>query len=102
LGTILREGPHFGVHTLIWCDTQTNLSRWLDRQSLTDLSWRVLFQMSATDSANLMDGPDASRLGVHRAILFNEEQGEFEKFRPYGPPPPDWLAWVKQQLADRE
>jgi DNA segregation ATPase FtsK/SpoIIIE, S-DNA-T family len=21
LATILREGPHFGVHTLIWCDT---------------------------------------------------------------------------------
>ncbi|MCL4205697.1 MAG: AAA family ATPase [Pirellulaceae bacterium] len=101
LATILREGPHFGVHTLIWCDTYTNLSRWLDRQSLTDLSWRVLFQMSATDSANLMDSPDASRLGVHRAILFHEEQGEFEKFRPYGPPPPDWLAWVKQQLAER-
>jgi DNA segregation ATPase FtsK/SpoIIIE, S-DNA-T family len=99
LATILREGPHFGVHTLLWCDTYSNLSRWLDRQSLTDLSWRVLFQMSATDSANLMDSPEASRLGVHRAVLYNEEQGEYEKFRPYGPPPADWLAWVKQQLA---
>ncbi len=101
LAKILREGPNFGIHTLIWCDTYTNLNRWLDRQSLTDLSWRVLFQMSATDSANLMDSPDASRLGVHRAVLFNEELGEFEKFRPYGPPPPDWLTWVKQRLCGR-
>ncbi|MCH5376741.1 MAG: AAA family ATPase, partial [Planctomycetes bacterium] len=31
LAMILREGPHFGVHTLIWCDTYTNLNRWLDR-----------------------------------------------------------------------
>ncbi len=99
LATILREGPHFGIHTLIWCDTYNNLSRWIDRTSLTDLAWRILLQMSATDSANLMDSPEASRLGVHRAILYNEEQGEFEKLRPYGPPPPDWLAWVKQQLS---
>ncbi len=99
LATILREGPHFGIHTLIWCDTYNNLSRWIDRTSLTDLAWRILLQMSATDSANLMDSPEASRLGVHRAILYNEEQGDFEKFRPYGPPPPAWLAWVNQHLS---
>lgn len=97
--SILREGPNFGVHTLIWCDTFTNLNRWLDRQSMNDIAWRVLMQMSATDSANLMDSPDASRLGVHRAILYNDEQGEAEKFRPYGPPSPEWLAEVKATLT---
>jgi hypothetical protein len=99
--TILREGPNFGVHTLIWCDTFTNVNRWIDRQSMSDLTIRVLFQMSATDSANLMDTPEASRLGVHRAILYSEEQGEFEKFRPYGPPEPDWLSWVRERLESR-
>ena len=34
LATILREGPAVGVHTLAWCDSQSNLSRWLDRQAL--------------------------------------------------------------------
>jgi len=97
--TILREGPNFGVHTLIWCDTFANVSRWIDRQSMSDLAIRVLYQMSATDSANLMDSPEASRLGMHRAILYSEEQGEFEKFRPYGPPSPDWLGWVREQLT---
>jgi hypothetical protein len=87
------------VHTLVWSDTYTTVGRWIDRQSLSDFAWRVLFQMSATDSANLMESPEASRLGVHRAMLYNEEQGEFEKFRPYGPPSADWLAWVKSQLS---
>jgi DNA segregation ATPase FtsK/SpoIIIE, S-DNA-T family len=99
--TLLREGPNFGIHTLIWCDNFTNLNRWLDRQVLHDLAMRVLFQMSAGDSANLMDTPEASRLGIHRAILYNEEQGEFEKFRPYGLPDDAWLRWVRDQLLSR-
>jgi hypothetical protein len=101
LATILREGPNLGVHTSIWCDTFTNVNRWLDRQAMNDLGYRVLFQMSATDSANLMESPEASRLGVHRAILYNEEHGEHERFRPYGPPDTEWLAWVRQQLEQR-
>jgi DNA segregation ATPase FtsK/SpoIIIE-like protein len=99
--TILRDGPLVGVHTLMWCDTFSNVNRWFDRQTLRDLDHRVLFQMSATDSSNLMDSPNASRLGVHRAILYSEEQGKFEKFRPYGLPDEDWLAWVKQAFEDR-
>jgi hypothetical protein len=48
-----------------------------------------------------MDTPEASRLGIHRAILYNEEQGEFEKFRPYGLPDDAWLRWVRDQLQAR-
>jgi hypothetical protein len=99
--TILREGPNFGVHSLIWCDTFSNLGRWIDRAGMNDFALRVLFQMSATDSANLMESPEASRLGVHRVILYNEEQGEYEKLRPYGPPSADWIAWVKEQFEKR-
>jgi hypothetical protein len=98
---ILRDGPLAGVHTLIWCDTYNNLTRSCDRQTLRDLDQRVLLQMSATDSSNLMDSPAASRLGMHRAILFSEEQGQAEKFRPYGLPSAEWLAWVAQALQDR-
>jgi hypothetical protein len=31
-----------------------------------------------------------------------EEQGQFEKFRPYGPPPKEWVQWVKQRLDARK
>jgi hypothetical protein len=49
-----------------------------------------------------MDSPQASRLGVHRAILYDEGQGLIEKFRPYGLPSAEYLAWVKQHLFGRE
>jgi hypothetical protein len=99
--SLLREGPAHGIYTLLFCDTYNNLTRWLDRQTLRELDHRVLFQMSATDSSNLMDSPDASRLGVHRALLFSEEQGTMEKFRPYGPPSDRWLRTI-DELADVE
>ena len=95
---ILREGPAVGIHTLVCCDTFNNVNRWFDRQTLRDLDYRVLCQMSATDSSNLMDSPAASRLGTHRALLYSEEQGSFEKFRPYAPPSDEWLSWVRQQF----
>ncbi len=101
LATLLREGPAFGVHAMIWFDTYNNVNRTFDRQSLRELDHRILFQMSATDSANLMDSPIASRLGEHRAILYSEEQGQFEKFRPYGPPSAEWIEWAREQLSKR-
>ena len=99
--SILRDGPAFGIHTLIWCDTYNNVNRWIDRQTLRDIEMRVLFQMGATDSSNLMDSPEASRLGIHRAIIYSEELGQWEKFRPYGPPDETWLAWVRRCLETR-
>ncbi len=99
--TILREGPPLGIHTAIWCDTYSNVARMLDRQSLQDFEMRILFQMNGNDSSSLMDSPEASRLGVHRAILYDEGQGLIEKFRPYGLPSAEYLAWVKKHLQGR-
>ena len=73
----------------------------LDRQSMQDFEMRVLFQMNANDSSSLMDSPEASRLGVHRAILYDEGQGRMEKFRPYGLPSAEWLAQVESHLRGR-
>jgi DNA segregation ATPase FtsK/SpoIIIE, S-DNA-T family len=99
--TILREGPPTGIHTIVWCDTYANVSRMFDRQNMQDFEMRILFQMNANDSASLMDSPEASRLGVHRAILYDEGQGLLEKFRPYGLPSKEYLAWVKERLHGR-
>jgi len=97
--TILREGPAVGVHVLTWADTLSTLERTLDRQTMREFDHRVLFQMSATDSSNLIDAPTANQLGFHRALLYSEEQGGFEKFRPYAALPSDWLAKVKNALT---
>jgi S-DNA-T family DNA segregation ATPase FtsK/SpoIIIE len=100
--TILREGPAAGVHTVVWCDSLTNVSRWLDRQALRDFDMRVLMQMSANDSSNLMDSPAASKLGGHTAIFYSEERGQAEKFRPYGLPTNDWLSSVAGRLKSKD
>jgi DNA segregation ATPase FtsK/SpoIIIE, S-DNA-T family len=95
---LLREGASLGIHLLIWCDTFTNLQRAVDRAGLRELALRVVFQMSVADSSNLIDNPLAAKLGVHRALFSSEEDGRLEKFRPYGLPSDEWLAWVKSQL----
>ncbi len=96
---IVREGPSLGVQTIAWCDTYSNTTRWLSTQSIREFELRVCFQMNATDSANLVDAPTASRLGPNRAVLYVEEVGAAEKFRPYGTPDPDWLADIGRQLS---
>ncbi|MBX2997699.1 MAG: hypothetical protein KF893_04250 [Caldilineaceae bacterium] len=93
---ILRDGPEVGVHTLVWCDTVTNLNRTLDRRLLREFALRVAFQMSAEDSSTLLDSPAASKVGPNRAYLYSEDEGRLEKFRPYGLPALDWLAATAQ------
>jgi hypothetical protein len=99
--SILRDGPPVGVHTIVWCDSLNNLNRSFERQTLREFEMRVHFQMSANDSSNLIDAPAASRLGEHRALYANEEEGRLEKFRPYGLPEEEWLADVRKQLNAR-
>ena len=96
--SLLRDGPPTGVHTILWCDTLTNLNRTLDRQTLREFDLRVLLQMSAADSSTLIDSPIAAKLGPQRALFYTEEQGKTEKFRPYALPT---LEWLRQALAKR-
>jgi len=100
--TILREGPDVGIFTIVWCDTLTNLNRAIDRRALREFAMRVVMQMSAEDSANLIDTPAASKLGAYRALFYSEEEGRLEKFRPYALPSNAWLEWVGQQLQARQ
>ena len=96
---VLREGPPNGVHVVAWADTAVALERTLDRGSTREFDNRVLFQMSAADSSNLIDSPAANKLGFHRALAYSEEQGVVEKFRPYGLPERGWLGQVKEMLG---
>ncbi len=97
-GDILREGPGVGIHTIAWCDTLNSLQRTVDRQGMREFDMRVLFQMSATDSSQLIDTPLASRLGPNLGLYYNEEEGRVEKFRPYAWPEANWLAWARERL----
>jgi hypothetical protein len=98
---ILREGPDMGVHTLVWCDTVNNLNRSLDRRALREFGNRIALQMTAEDSAGLIETPAASKLGPYRGLLFAEDEGRVDKFRPYALPDAEWLDWVLERLRSR-
>ena len=95
---LLREGPPVGVHLLVWSDTLATIERTLDRQTIREFDNRVLFQMSSSDSSNLIDSPVANKLGLHRALFYSEERGDLEKFRPYAPMSPKWLDHISNLL----
>ena len=82
-------------------DTFANLNRFINRKALGEFEMRVVFQMSANDSASLIDSPKASTLGLHRAILYNESLGQMETFRPYATPDADWIEQAARALEKR-
>lgn len=97
LMSVLTDGSSRGVHLIATIDTYNNVSRFLGRKGLSEFQWRVLFQLSPSDSASLIESPEASKLGMHRALLFNEREGYLEKFRPYALPSNEWLQTVRNR-----
>jgi hypothetical protein len=98
---LITEGPSRGIHVIVTCDTYNNVNRFLGRKTLTEFEMRVVFQMSATDSASLIDAPNAANLGLHRALYYNDREGQLETFRPYSQPGGEWLEESAGALAKR-
>ncbi|MEX1230419.1 MAG: hypothetical protein WEB58_09270 [Planctomycetaceae bacterium] len=97
---LLKRGPSAGLHLLVWCDTNSNVMRWLGMPLLREFEMRILFPMSAADSSQLIDTPEAGRLGVHRALLHRSDLGTIEKFRPFGELSEDWWKlWQPDRIA---
>jgi hypothetical protein len=99
LNDLICEGTRLGFHVIASCDTYNNVNRFLSRKAFSEFEMRVLFQMSANDSASLIDNPKAGLLGLHRALFFNAQEGYLETFRPYALPGSDWLEHAAQHLA---
>ncbi len=98
LDRIAQEGASLGIHLIIACDTFNNVNRFISRKALSEFEMRVLFQMSANDSASLIDTTKASQLGLNRALFYNEQEGYLETFRPYALPDDKWFAEATEQL----
>ncbi|HUR47861.1 MAG TPA: FtsK/SpoIIIE domain-containing protein, partial [Candidatus Saccharimonadales bacterium] len=98
LNTLITDGTRLGFHLIITCDTYNNVNRALSRKAFSEFEMRVLFQMSANDSASLIDSPKASNLGLHRALYYNEQEGYLETFRPYALPGAEWIEQTAQNL----
>lgn len=99
LQKLLTEGSSHGMHVIATLDNYNNVVRFLGRKALADFEMRVLFQMSANDSASLCDDPKANTLGLHRALFYNEHEGYLETFRPYARPSDEWIAEVASKLS---
>ncbi len=99
---VIREGPTYGMHVLIWVDTPVSIDRTFERGIMREFDHRVLFQMSANDSGALIDSPAGNKLGAYRALAYSEEQGTMEKFRPYALLNKDWLARLQASLSTRQ
>ncbi|SPE52921.1 Cell divisionFtsK/SpoIIIE [Verrucomicrobia bacterium] len=99
LNNLLCEATRLGFHVIASCDSYNSVNRFLSRKALTEFEMRVLFQMSANDSASLIDNPKASTLGLHRALLYNEQEGHLETFRPYALPSGEWIENAARNLA---
>ncbi|OYW28483.1 MAG: hypothetical protein B7Z47_05735 [Chthoniobacter sp. 12-60-6] len=99
LNEIISEGPPVGIHVIASLDTLNNVNRALSRKAVSEFGMRVLFQMSANDSATLIDSPKASALGLHRAIFYSEHESRLETFRPFALPDAGWVSEAVGQLA---
>ena len=96
--SLISDGPAHGIHVIATCDSFNNVNRFLGRKNLSEFEMRMLFQMSASDSASLIDSPDASTLGMHRALFYNDREGYTEMFRPYARPGNEWIEEVEKRL----
>ncbi|MCI0744650.1 MAG: ATP-binding protein [Verrucomicrobia subdivision 3 bacterium] len=96
---LISEGPSHGIHIIATIDTYNNVNRFLGRKTLSECEMRVLFQMSANDSASLCDDPKGSALGLHRALFYNEQEGHLETFRPYALPDAAWLEETARRIS---
>ena len=87
LDKILREGPEFGIHTMIWCDTVQSFSRIFDNSALNEIGHRITGALSSADSIKIFDEPVASRLErENRMICYDDEKiGVYTPIRPYIP-----------------
>jgi hypothetical protein len=98
---LIREGSAYGIHLLVTVDAYSNATRYISRKGISEFEMRVVFQMSANDSASLIDSPRASGLGLHRALFFNEREGTLETFRPYALPASGWVEEAVGKMAGR-
>jgi len=98
LNDIIAEGPPLGIHLITSLDTLNNINRCLSRKAVSELGMRVLFQMSANDSASLIDSPKAGALGLNRALFYSEHESRLETFRPFALPDEAWVEAVLKKL----
>ncbi len=99
LSDLIKKGPLVGIHVLIWSDTFSNALRWLSTSLLREFDSRIAFRLNQTDSASLIDTPAAASLTQGRAILYRDQTGTADRFRPFGWPSEAWLRSITTESS---
>lgn len=93
-GDLIRRGPLVGIHVVVWADSFNDAMRWLSNSLLREFEDRIALRMNQADSASLVDSPIAASLGPGRALLYRDQTGAVEKFRPFAWPSAEWLSQI--------
>ncbi len=83
LEEILRDGPSHNMHVVLWAENYSTVNRWLSRTAMREIEVRLLMQMGANDSTNLIESVAASRLGEKVMLAHDEATGQSQGFRPF-------------------
>lgn len=96
---LLKRGPLVGIHAVVWADTYNNAIRWLSNSLLREFESRVAFRMNQSDSSSLVDNPVAASLDQGRALIYRDQTGTTEKFRPFAWPSTTWLESLRASTS---
>ena len=89
LERIVRDGPEFGVHTIIWGDSLASTGRRLTARVLREFSWRIAGRLNDADSDRLE--VRATELRPKQLACANIEEDRHWKLRGYSPPDIGWI-----------
>jgi hypothetical protein len=102
LGQILRDGPEVGVHTVIWFETLSGISRRLPSSGVREISWRLAGKMSADDSSSFIGVDGASSLRDQQLIAANEDRGLLQCCTTIAEPSAGWVRELLSQVQPKE
>ena len=72
MNDLITDGSSHGIHLIATIDSYNNINRFMSRKALSEIEMRVLFQMSANDSASLIESPKAANLGLVPCVDFTD------------------------------
>ena len=89
LEKIVRNGPEFGVHTIIWGDSPTTVDRRLSAATAREFGWRITGRLNERDSLQI--DVEASALRSNHLACANVDEGRQWIVRGYAPPGTAWM-----------
>lgn len=96
LAYILKEGADVGVFSLMQLDTMDSFTKNLDDNLLKEFSHRVALQMNPDNSIKIIGSQKATKLGLNRALYYDDNENILIKFKPYELPTFSWVAQLQK------